>query len=266
MAILTKQSIVHSQQSTDAVFINSKWTEQLTARVVQNNVTPRRRHVEPDEALQALRRSVSARLEGLKVLGLRALPRAQQHETKQDALARLEGEVMACTRCPLYRTRTRHVFGSGDPEARLVFVGEAPGREEDLQGKPFVGAAGQLLTKMIEAMGLKRERVYICNVLKDRPPQNRLPQPEEIDACLPFLERQLAIIRPEVICVLGAIAAKALLGPHVAITKIRGQVFDYQGIHLVPTFHPAFLLRNPPAKRLAWQDLKRLKALLAREG
>ena len=141
-------------------------------------------------------------------------------------------------------------------------MGEAPGRDEDLQGKPFVGAAGQLLTKMIEAMGLRQQDVYICNVLKDRPPSNRTPLPEEVDACLPFLQQQLAIIQPKVICVLGAVAAKALLGPHVAITKIRGTLVDYQGMRLVPTFHPAYLLRNPPAKKFAWADLKKVKKLL----
>ena len=182
--------------------------------------------------------------------------------SREDALRAVEREVAACTRCLLYRTRTHHVFGEGHPSAKLVFVGEAPGREEDLQGRPFIGAAGQLLTKMIEAMGLRREDVYICNVLKDRPPGNRTPEPAEMEACVPFLERQLAIIRPKVICVLGAIAAKALIGPHVAITKIRGSVLDYRGILLVPTFHPAYLLRNPPAKREVWQDLKRVKMLL----
>jgi DNA polymerase len=171
-------------------------------------------------------------------------------------------EVERCRRCPLYRTRTHAVVSDGTPEARLVFVGEAPGREEDLQGKPFVGAAGQLLTKMIQAIGMQREDVYICNVLKDRPPANRTPLPEEIDACLPFLHGQLAIVRPKVICTLGAVATKALLGPHVAITQIRGTVRAYQGMPLVPTFHPAYLLRNPAAKRLAWADLKTVKQLL----
>lgn len=177
-------------------------------------------------------------------------------------LAALERETTACTRCSLYRTRTQHVFGDGAPDAKLVFVGEAPGRDEDMQGKPFVGKAGQLLTKMIEAIGLRRDDVYICNVLKDRPPNNRAPEPEEVEACLPFLERQLHIIHPRVICLLGATPAKALLGPHVAITKIRGQRYDYHGIPLVPTFHPAYLLRNPPAKKFAWIDLKTVKRIL----
>jgi DNA polymerase len=182
--------------------------------------------------------------------------------SKEERLTRLVHEVQACQRCPLFRTRTHAVVSDGVPYARLVFVGEAPGREEDLQGKPFVGAAGELLTKMIEAIGMRREEVYICNVLKDRPPANRSPFPEEVDACLPFLQEQLAIVQPKVICTLGAVAAKALLGPHVSITKIRGEVRDYQGIPLVPTFHPAYLLRNPPAKKFAWVDLKRVRKLL----
>ena len=215
----------------------------------------------PDE-VRALARSLTQRLEGLAAWGLKAIPVSRRSATQPEALASIEHEVIACTRCPLYRTRTHHVFGEGNPNARLVFVGEAPGREEDLQGRPFVGAAGGLLTKMIEAIGLSREEVYICNVLKDRPPGNRTPEPSEIEACLPFLERQLALIQPHVICTLGAIPSKALLGPHVAITKIRGQVCDYHGIPLIPTFHPAYLLRNPAAKRLVWQDLKTVTRIL----
>jgi len=147
-----------------------------------------------------------------------------------------------------------------------VFIGEAPGREEDLQGRPFVGAAGQLLTKMIEAMGLSRSQVYICNVLKDRPPGNRTPLPEEVEACRPFLTQQLATIRPQVICALGAVATKALLGAHAAITAVRGKPHVLDGIPVVPTFHPAYLLRNPSAKRLAWQDLKTVRRLLDTTG
>ncbi len=148
----------------------------------------------------------------------------------------------------------------------MIFVGEAPGRDEDLQGVPFVGRAGKLLTKMIEAMGLKREQVYICNVLKDRPPENRTPLPEEMEACLPFLQEQIRIVQPKVICVLGSIAAKALIGPFVSITKIRGERHEYLGIPLIPTFHPAYLLRNPPAKKEAWEDLKKVMKLLKEEA
>ena len=215
--------------------------------------------------LHALARSLTQQLEGLSVWGVNAIPAVRRAPAAVAALAALEQEVIACTRCPLSRTRTRHVFGEGSPRAKLVFVGEAPGREEDLQGRPFVGAAGQLLTKMIEAIGLSRKDVYICNILKDRPPGNRTPEPSEVEACLPFLEQQVALIRPHVICALGATPSKALLGPHVSITQIRGQVREYRGIPLIPTFHPAYLLRNPAAKRLVWQDLKRVKALLESE-
>ena len=215
--------------------------------------------------VRGLARSLKRHVEGWAAWGLRDLPAPTTvgaPSARTEALAELEAEVVACRRCPLYRTRTHHVFSDGTPEAKLVFVGEAPGREEDLQGKPFVGAAGQLLTKMIEAIGLRRESVYICNVLKDRPPGNRTPLPEEVEACRPFLQRQLMLVQPKVICALGAVAAKAMLGPSVAITKIRGVVCDYEGVPLVPTFHPAYLLRNPDAKRLVWRDLKTVKRLL----
>ncbi len=217
--------------------------------------------------IPVIAKSLAFRLEALKAAGVAALPIARRQESspssdRELALQHVAQDISACRRCSLYRTRTHPVPGEGHPHARLVFVGEAPGREEDLQGRPFIGAAGQLLTKMIEAMGLRRQDVYICNVLKDRPPGNRTPEPEEMAACVPFLERQLAIIQPSVICVLGAIAAKALIGPHVAITKIRGRVLDYHGMRLVPTFHPAYLLRNPPAKKFVWADLKRVKQLL----
>ena len=222
---------------------------------------------------RAIARAMIQHLEGLRTLGVTDVPRARpdpgsaqapagERASNEERLARLASAVERCRRCALYRTRTHAVVSDGTPHAKLVFVGEAPGREEDLQGKPFVGAAGQLLTKMIQAIGMKRDEVYICNVLKDRPPGNRTPLPEEISACLPFLQEQLAIIQPKVICALGAVAAKALLGPHVSITRIRGERREYQGIPLIPTFHPAYLLRNPAAKKFAWADLKKVKKLL----
>ena len=218
---------------------------------------------------QRLARALKQHVEGLRAFGVTVLPSARNASarpmeiSKVQRLARLAEEVERCRRCPLYRSRTHAVVSDGTPQAQLVFIGEAPGRDEDLQGKPFVGAAGQLLTKMIDAMGLKRQDVYICNVLKDRPPGNRAPLPEEVAACLPFLREQLAIVQPKVICVLGAVAARALLGPQVSIMNIRGEMREYEGIPLVPTFHPAYLLRNPSAKRLAWEDLKKVKRLLA---
>jgi DNA polymerase len=163
-----------------------------------------------------------------------------------------------CRRCVLCRFRKHIVFGAGDPHARLVFVGEGPGRDEDLQGEPFVGAAGELLTRIIQAIKLTREQVYIGNIVKCRPPNNRNPHPEEIDACRPFLERQLAAIQPEFIVALGKVAAQSLLGTQQPISRLRGRFHDYHGIRLLPTYHPAYLLRNPEKKRDVWEDMKLL--------
>ncbi len=227
----------------------------------------------PDER-RTLIRAVRQQVESLRAVGITDVPvmsvaadvSEAEGPSKAVRLAKLSREVQACRRCSLYRTRTHAVVSDGLPTAKLVFVGEAPGRDEDLHGKPFVGAAGQLLTKMIQAIGMKREDVYICNVLKDRPPGNRQPLPEEVEACLPFLHEQLSIIQPTVICTLGAVATKALLGPYISITKIRGEIRDYHGTPLIPTFHPAYLLRNPPAKKFAWVDLKKVKQLLEEQG
>ncbi|MGB9699196.1 MAG: uracil-DNA glycosylase [Thermodesulfobacteriota bacterium] len=168
-------------------------------------------------------------------------------------------ELGDCQRCGLHASRTRIVFGTGNPQAELVFIGEAPGREEDLQGEPFVGQAGQLLTRIIEAIGLRRQEVYITNVIKCRPPENRNPAPEEIAACEPFLIKQLAAIRPRLICALGTFAAQTLLKTEAKISALRGRFHVYQGIPLMPTYHPAFLLRNPQKKRDVWEDMKKLK-------
>jgi DNA polymerase len=167
-------------------------------------------------------------------------------------------ELGECTRCKLHKGRRNIVFGVGNPRARLVFVGEAPGEEEDLQGFPFVGKAGGLLTKMIEAMGLKRDDVYICNTVKCRPPNNRNPEPDELAACEPFLKGQLAAVRPEAIVTLGKFAAQALLREDTPISRLRGQWKSYQGIPLMPTFHPAYLLRSPGEKGKVWEDLKQV--------
>ncbi|MCX5769732.1 MAG: uracil-DNA glycosylase [Candidatus Hydrogenedentes bacterium] len=176
--------------------------------------------------------------------------------TKQQLLDALEQEVRACKTCTLAGTRTNVVFGSGNANAKLVFVGEAPGRDEDLQGKPFVGRAGQLLTDIIEkGMKLRREDVYICNVLKCRPPENRNPLPAEIAHCEPFLIRQLEIIKPKVICALGTFAAQTLLKTTEPIGRLRGKWYFYHGIPLRATYHPAYLLRNQADKRKAWMDV-----------
>jgi uracil-DNA glycosylase len=170
----------------------------------------------------------------------------------------------ACTRCKLHTLgRTQVVFGVGNPEAALMFVGEAPGADEDLQGIPFVGKAGQLLTKIIEAIDLKRDDVYIANVIKCRPPQNRNPEPDEVASCEPFLFRQIDAIAPRVIVALGKFGAQTLLRTDEPISRLRGRVFDFRGAKLIPTFHPAYLLRNPPAKREVWEDMKLVRQLLA---
>lgn len=175
----------------------------------------------------------------------------------QTKLERLRLEAIGdCRRCKLHRGRTQVVFGAGAPNARLVFVGEGPGSEEDRQGVPFVGAAGQLLTRMIEAMSLRREDVYICNVVKCRPPNNRDPERDEVAACEGFLQAQLDILRPEVIVTLGRHATQTLLRSEVPISSLRGRWASYEGIPLLPTFHPAFLLRSPEKKREAWADLQ----------
>ena len=170
-----------------------------------------------------------------------------------------------CTRCKLGGLgRKQTVFGSGNPNADLMFVGEAPGADEDVQGEPFVGRAGQLLTKIIEAMGMTRADVYIANVIKCRPPSNRAPEPDEVATCEPFLFQQLDAIRPRVIVALGTHATHALLKTDAPISRLRGQVLDFRnGIKLVPTFHPAFLLRSPDRKRDVWEDMKKVQALLA---
>ncbi len=177
---------------------------------------------------------------------------------KAAALAALYEERKGCLACALGTTRTKFVFGAGDPAARLLFVGEAPGFDEDQQGLPFVGAAGQLLTKIIEAMKLTREKVYIANCLKCRPPQNRNPLPEEILACNPILKAQIDIIHPEIVVTLGKFAAQTLLGSDVAITRLRGRFYDWNGVKLMPTLHPAYLLRNPSDKKLVWEDMQKV--------
>lgn len=182
---------------------------------------------------------------------------ANNSETLEDIYRNL-GD---CTRCGLCKGRRNIVFGAGNPNAKLVFVGEGPGHDEDIQGIPFVGPAGQLLTKIIDAMKLTREEVYICNVVKCRPPDNRNPKEDEIRACIPFLERQIAAINPEFIIGLGGIAVQSLLNTTKGITKIRGQWTTYMGVKFMPTFHPSYLLRNPEKKREVWQDVQKVMAV-----
>jgi DNA polymerase len=175
-------------------------------------------------------------------------------ETLQD----IRADLGDCRRCKLSKQRTNIVFGAGNPRARLVFVGEGPGFDEDRKGEPFVGAAGQLLTRIIEAMTLTREQVYICNIIKCRPPRNRDPETDEIQTCSPFLVRQLKAVAPDFIVALGSFAARTLFETSVPISKLRGRFHDYKGLKVMPTYHPAFLLRNPDKKRDVWEDMKKL--------
>jgi uracil-DNA glycosylase family 4 len=181
-------------------------------------------------------------------------------------LDQIREDLGDCQRCGLARSRTNIVFGSGNRDARLMFVGEAPGSDEDRQGLPFVGRAGQLLTKIIESIGLKREDVYICNVLKCRPPGNRNPEPIEVETCSPFLKSQIAAINPQIVCCLGTFAAQTVLGMKVPISKLRGQFHEIDGIRYIATFHPAYLLRNASKKREVWEDMKTIRAALVEPG
>ena len=213
-------------------------------------------------ALADAARALADHLRFHQALGVRDLPlHGEPLGGPPAALRRVETASAGCTRCKLSRGRTTIVFGAGDPEARLVIIGEGPGEEEDRQGKPFVGRAGQLLTKMLESVGITREEVYICNIVKCRPPGNRNPEPEEIAACAPYLAGQLAAIQPGVICALGTFAAQQLLRTREPISRLRGQLHRLGGAVVVPTFHPAFLLRNPgPAyRRQAFDDLKLIR-------
>ncbi len=198
-----------------------------------------------------------------KILEKPNLAKEPAPSSSKDALIKLREEVLPCTKCSvLVQNRKSVVFGSGNVRASLMFVGEAPGRDEDLQGLPFVGAAGQLLTKIIESIGLKREQVFIANVLKCRPPNNRPPAIEEISNCEPYLLRQIEIIQPKIICCLGTFAAQTLLKTTTSISQLRGKIFPFGNAELRCTYHPAYLLRNPADKRKVWEDMKQIKAAL----
>jgi DNA polymerase len=181
-----------------------------------------------------------------------------------DSLDSIRQDLGDCQRCKLAPTRTTLVYGSGNANADIVFVGEAPGFDEDQQGLPFVGAAGQLLTKIIESIGVKRDDVYICNILKCRPPNNRNPEPDEVIACSPFLKRQIAAIQPKIVCCLGKFAAQTMLRSADPITRLRGRFQDIDGMRVIATFHPAYLLRSPEKKREVWEDMKQIRTELFR--
>jgi len=196
---------------------------------------------------------------GLEWLPSEVVPISQ---TSPETLDKIKMELGECTRCRLHSDRTHIVFGEGNPSARVVLVGEGPGREEDRLGRPFVGPAGKLLDHIIAAMGWRRQDVYICNVIKCRPPRNRDPLPDEIESCGPFLRRQLLAIRPEAIFAVGSFAAKFLLSSQRPISRLRNRVYQFEGIPVVPTYHPAYLLRNPLQKRQAWKDVQLLLSLV----
>ena len=212
---------------------------------------------------------VRKRLEHLRELGVDSIRLSTETpavtriaKTSADPFEQIHQEIGACTRCPLHEQRTHVVHTEGNRKARLMFVGEAPGADEDAQARPFVGRAGQLLTKIIEAIGMKREDVLIGNVNRCRPPGNRAPMPDEVAMCKPFLLREIAAVQPEVIVVLGNTATKNLLDTREGITKLRGNFQDYKGIRVMPTFHPAYLLRDPSKKRETWEDLKKVRDYL----
>lgn len=182
--------------------------------------------------------------------------------TCENALSRLEKTVSGCTACPLHKSRTQTVFGVGNPATKVLFIGEAPGRDEDRKGEPFVGRAGQLLNKILAAIDVRREDVYITNILKCRPPDNRDPQETEVRQCESYLKKQIELIQPKVICALGRIAAQWLLQTNAPLSTLRAGEYYYEGIRILPTYHPAALLRNPSLKRPAWDDFRQLKAML----
>jgi uracil-DNA glycosylase family 4 len=214
---------------------------------------------------------LKAHLEYLKTMGIDSIPATAAPSKKQSpsssllTLRDVREELGDCKRCKLHRGRKTLVFGEGNEKAVLMFVGEGPGYEEDVQGRPFVGKAGQLLTKIIQSIQLEREEVYIANIVKCRPPQNRTPEADEVLACRPFLLGQIEAIRPKIICCLGAVAAQSLLQTAEKITALRGRFFDWEGIRVLPTYHPAYLLRNPERKREVWEDMKRIAGWL-KEG
>jgi uracil-DNA glycosylase len=194
-----------------------------------------------------------------------APPSVMEDSEAKTLLGELQAIATVCVKCKLSKTRTQVVYGVGNPNADLMFIGEAPGRDEDLQGEPFVGRAGQLLTDIIKAMKLTRDDVYIANVIKCRPPENRNPEPDEMDACRPYIRRQVEIIKPRVIVTLGRFALQSLTEKAYGITSVRGQWLEYNGVKVMPTYHPAYLLRNPAAKKDVWSDMKSVIAELGIE-
>lgn len=220
---------------------------------------------DPRQELEDVITQTAGYLAWLKADGVRQLEVTHiEGVPMKDTLDKIAAEIGGCTKCMLHKTRTNTVPGQGNPHPEIMFIGEAPGADEDEQGLAFVGRAGQLLTKMIEAMGFQRNEVFIANILKCRPPDNRQPTPEEMEICIPFLKRQIALIQPKTIVALGAVAVKGLLQNPLGITKLRGTWQTLDGIDVMPTYHPAYLLRNPPAKKEVWADLQMVLKRLGR--
>ena len=210
-------------------------------------------------------------LQYLREIGIEVLPISEERPENVSrptpaTLDEIRRELGDCKRCKLHRTRRTIVFGEGSGKAKLMLIGEGPGFDEDLQGRPFVGKAGQLLTRILHSIHLQREEVYITNIIKCRPPQNRNPEPDEIQSCNPFLMKQIDVIQPKVICALGAFASQTLLKTDAKITALRGKFYDFEGIQVIPTYHPAFLLRNPERKREVWEDMKKIVELLGSDA
>ena len=216
-----------------------------------------------DENINEMISDLKTYLEYLKGMGIVSFPVSEMkpNEPDQSTMITLEDvrkELGDCKRCKLHRGRKTIVFGEGNEKATLMLIGEGPGYDEDVQGRPFVGKAGQLLTKILQSINLPREEVYIANIIKCRPPQNRNPEPDEIQSCNPFLMKQIRVIQPKIICALGTFSAQTLLKTDTKITALRGKFYDLEGIKVIPTYHPAFLLRNPERKREVWEDMKKI--------
>jgi uracil-DNA glycosylase family 4 len=234
----------------DGVRLEPEWRTRAERRVAESSPAEPDEPVEPDEPAEP----VAAAIQPARVFGSQA-----------EALEALRVAIGPdCRLCKLHTLgRKQVVFGVGNPNADLMFVGEAPGADEDIQGEPFVGRAGQLLTKIIEAIGMQRSDVYIANVIKCRPPGNRNPEPDEVERCEPFLFQQIDMVKPKVIVALGKFAAQSLLKTTDPITRLRGREYKFRSAILMPTFHPAYLLRNPSSKREVWEDMKRVRAILS---
>jgi len=224
-----------------------------------------------DQKYQEMISNLKSYLDYLKGIGIESLALSENRVSHYSSpsttfslsLQEIQRELGECRRCKLHRTRRNLVFGEGNEKATLMFIGEGPGYDEDVQGRPFVGKAGQLLTKIIQSIHLQREEVYITNIIKCRPPQNRNPDPDEIKSCHPFLLKQIDAIHPEIVCALGTFAAQTLLKTTAKITALRGKSFDRAGIKVIPTYHPAYLLRNPERKREVWEDMKQIYEFLS---